>query len=589
MANPWGLTPLDETPDSISPPGTPLAPPPPSNWGVTPQSESLDTGTTAPPVRPDTLLPAEPYNVVDAAMHGASLGLSDVALSGLIAGQRYLTGQTPDYDWRQAATEVKRGREAYAAGSPYTNLGANLAGTLVGPGGLAMDAIKGAGTLGKIAIGGLTGGAIGGVQGAADNPVSLPEAIQGAKTGAEWGGTIGAAIPTASAVGSTFLPELSANARILRAAGVNPTQGSAVGGIPGAVENLLSHIPVAGAPIQGAREQAQKQLQTAITDQADSLNRGAVNQPLARIGAELSPDTATGHDAIAEMQTKISNAFKQAVPTAGGALDAQASTALNDSVANTKLNLPDAQAAQFEKFVQNKVLGKVQGTTLSGPDFQDVDQQLGNEAHAYLKSLDPDQQKLGDAYLNLQGNMRDWLRRVSPQNADALDAANDAWRMARPVQAAAARTNDPNGIFTTTQLTAASRASSTTPQFAAGGALMQKYAADAEMARSTLANAGKSLRAVSGPHGAGVEGAGVMGGVLGAEALAHLMEASPWALGATALSYPAMMAAYSNPVRRMITGLLGAAGQVPPAIAPLGPVGAQLAPGLLNYNRQTQP
>ena len=106
--------------------------------------------------------------------------------------------------------------------------------------------------------------------------------------------------------------------------------------------------------------------------------------------------------------------------------------------------------------------------------------------------------------------------------------------------------------------------------------------------RRTLTTAGKSLPAASGPHGSGVQGAGVMGGALGFELLQHGMEASPLALAATVGSYPFLMAAYSNPGRWALTGLLGRAGSGVENASTLGPVGAQLAPlvpGLLNYNQ----
>jgi hypothetical protein len=652
-------------PPAATAPGTvaPAAPAQPaagSNWyDRLPEAQNATPGTDATtPAHPDSLLPAAPYDATDAAVHGLTLGLSDVGHGALTAGMRYLTGQTPGFDYSGAEEEIKRGREAYAAAHPVISTLANLGGGVAGPVGPAMTAIKAATPVGKLALSTLTGGLIGGTQGAADSATSVPAAVQGATTGAEVGAGVGAAIPPVAGIAGWVLPKLSTAAQTLRAASIQPTPGSAVGGIPGAVENLVANIPIVGAPIQAGRAAAREQLQTAVTDQADSFNRGAVDQALAHVGEKLNADTATGHDAIAEMQQKISSAYNQAVPTAGGALDDQASKALSGAVADAKLSLPGPQATQFENFVQTKVLGKVQGTTeadaaatltaattarqqaesalttaqnqamrtpgpgsdinlakatqrlqqvsadehqaqqqlqavqapggapfgtLSGQDFQDVDRQLGQEAHAYLKSPDPDQKKLGGAYLDLQGQMRGWLERVSPQNAADLQAANQAWRMAQPVQDAARRTNDPNGIFTTSHLIAASRAASTTPQFARGGALMQQYANDAEMQRGTLATAGRSLPAPSGAHSGGIQGMGVGGGLIGAELLEHVLQASPYTLAVAGLSYPAMMGAYSNAGRRAISGLLNAAGSVPPAIAPLGPAAAQLAtPGLLN-------
>jgi hypothetical protein len=75
------------------------------------------------------------------------------------------------------------------------------------------------------------------------------------------------------------------------------------------------------------------------------------------------------------------------------------------------------------------------------------------------------------------------------------------------------------------------------------------------------------------------------GGVIAADPLGHLTETSPWALGAAGLAYPVMMGAYSNPGRGFLTGLLGQVAKVPPAVAPYGPLGGQLASGLLNQNQ----
>jgi hypothetical protein len=194
--------------------------------------------------------------------------------------------------------------------------------------------------------------------------------------------------------------------------------------------------------------------------------------------------------------------------------------------------------------------------------------------------------------------MRDWLERVSGPNATELKAANEAWRTARPVQDAARRTNDPDGLFTPNQLTISSRAASSPTQFAAGGGLMQPFAAQAERDRQAFAKLGKQMA----PQGETTAHA-VGGGVLGAEAVSHMLQhgipsleeitgalsAHPLLTGAVAAGWPLTAAAYSNPVRGLLTRGLGNIGQAPPYIAPFGPVAGQLTSGLLNYNQQPQP
>jgi len=596
MANPWdNLTPLDQ------PPGIPGALP--STDGITPASPSIPppwanltplpdqrTAAVVPAAQPQP--PTVPYSATDAAVHGLTVGLDEPVQAAALATSRYLTGQTPGFDYSQAATDMRRAREAYAQANPASSLAANVVGSLGGPAGVTAGAIGAAPTwLGKLGRSIAGGGLLGAAQGAAENTASVPEAIVGARTGLGIGAATGAALPAIGGIGGALFPQVSPAAQTLRQSGIVTTPGNAVGGLPGAFESLLSQVPIAGYPVQNARTAVRDAFQNVLTKQGEDLNRGAVNTVLAKVGGSLNPDTATGHDAIAEMQQKLSAAFQKAVPTAGGALDSEASNALIGALRDASL-LPDIQANQFAKFVQTKVVDKIQGTsgtpfgTLSGPDFQDMDSALGQAAHRYLKSPDAAQKDLGEAYLNLQNEMRDWLQRVSPQNATDLQAANEAWRMAKPVQIAASRTTDPNGIFTTGQLLSGARTAGTTPQFARGGALMQQYVNDAEMARRDLVDVGKSL---PGPSGHGVVGTGVAGGLLAGELLSHGLEHSPWMLGAATLSVPLMKALYSEPGRRAITGLLSGIGSVPPAITALGPSAGQVTPGLvsglLNYPR----
>jgi hypothetical protein len=688
MASPWeGLPAYDARPDTISPPGTVTPPPPPdpttagSPWtGLPAYDAPPGTGTPPPPPpppAPETYgppAPTAPYDFTKAGAHQYTFGLSDLSDAAFLASQRYFRGETPGFDFSEPYAEIQRGREAFEKEHPAASLAANVAGAITNPvAGPAMTAIKAASLPGKIAVSTGAGGLIGGVQGAAEHATSVPEAVEGAKTGAEWGGGIGAAFPAVAKIGGYIFPPLTSAARTLLGADVTPTPGTAVGGLPGLVEKALSYVPLVGGPIKAAKTEVAEQLPDVVAQQAKDFVRGAVNEPLAVIGEKLNENTAPGRAAIGELQTKLSNAFNQAVPTAGGVLDGQASKMLSDSVANAKLNLRDSEAGQFEKFVQTNVTGKIAGTTaadattslnaataarqqaeadlafaqnqqmhnpgpssagniadatqrvqqasaaetqaqsqlhnvqmgappaatLSGQDVQDVDRALGNEAHKFLQSPDPYHQDLGNAYLNLQGQMRDWLERASPPDVAAkLKAANDAWRMAKPVQDAARRTNNPDGLFTPTQLTISSRAASSPTQFAAGGGLMQPFAAQAEKDRLAFARLGKQMA----PQGESTAHA-VGGGVLGAEALSHMIQhgipsleeitgalaAHPFLTGGVAAGWPLTAAAYSEPGRRAITGLLGQIGKVPPAVAPFGPVAGQLASGLLNYNQQPQP
>ena len=546
----------------------------------------------------DSLLPAAPYGATDAAVHGMTLGLSDAGRAATTAATRYLTGDTPGFDYAQAAREIQRGRDAYANQPGSGSLAANLAGGLAGAPALASKAIMAApGLVARTAASAGTGAAIGGVQGAADNNTSLAAAGSGALNGAELGAAVGATPPIAGAAGRALVPGLSPAAQTLRAAGVEPTPGAATGGLLGAIEGLISRVPVLGAPINSGRQAAIDQLGAATSRNAQSFNRGAINDALSHIGESLEPNTAIGNDAIAEMAQKVKGAYNAAVPNAGGALDTQAVSDINGAVANAKLTLPADRASQFENFVQNNILGRVQQPpttatgwqeqaqqlangqaapygTLPGQAFKDAESDLGREASTYLSgNSTADERKLGMSYQQLQGTLRDWLARVNPDSATAIQAANQSYAKMLRVQDAGARS--PDGVFTPSNLLASAKKYGGIPQYAQGGALMQDYAQNGLLQNQDLASAAKNL--LASPSGAGGHGIGmgVAGGMIGTDVLEHLLShPSPIALSAIAAPYLAMSGAYSNAGRRAANGLLSLP---PPAGSPLTP----MATGLL--------
>lgn len=525
----------------------------------------------------DTMTPAAPYDAMDAAVHGMTLGLSDAGRAAMLAYSRYLFGQSPTYDYEGAAREIKAGREAYEKGSPWTSLGANVAGSLVGPGGAATTMMKDAGAVGQVVKGALTGSAMGGVQGAADNATSMQDAVQAGKQGAAWGAALGGAIPAAFGTASAMFPALTPEAQTLRAAGIQPTPGSATGGVPAVAENLVSKIPVIGAPIQAARGAAKNQFADAVAKNTEDFNRRTVNYALAPIGESLGDDTEVGNDAFSELRDKVQKAYQAAVPGAGGTLDAQANGAITNAVANARLGLPQAQADQFANFINTNVIDRVKNGVLAGQDFKDADTMLGKEASDYIygPGSNPDQRKLGLAYQQLQGNLRDWLARVSPQNAAGIQAANQAWARALRVQEAASRGDPTSGVFTPKNLMQAVKNQSTQSQFAQGTAPMQDVARNAMLNEQAFQLAGKSLPT---PTGGTLHGGGGVGpSVFAANMLERSLEnptLTKLALAGT--TWPALAALYSNTGRRALLGTRQALSNLPP-LGATSPLASQFA------------
>ena len=511
----------------------------------------------------DSLLPASPYGATDAALHGMTFGLSDAANAGIDAGYRYLSGQTPNFDYAQAAREIQRGREAYQGQAPFTNAAANLAGAAAS--GAPRLVAGAAGPIGQIVRGTLTGAGIGGIQGAADNNTSVSDALSGAASGAETGAAIGGGLPVGVAAARGLMPGLTPAAQALRAVGVQPTPGNASGGLPAIAEDLLGKVPILGAPVQVGRAAAFGQFQDALANQNQNFNRHTINRGLGYIGEALDPDTPVGHPAVAEMARKVGAAYDAAIPNAGGAITPQLTQDIGAIQANAKLGMSADHARRLDGMVQQYVFDRVNNGTLSGQAFKDAESDLGREAAGMFSgNSSPDDRKLGRAIQSVQGSLRGWIAQVSPQNAADIQNANNAWSELLRVQNAAGRAAKNGGEFTPEQLLAASQKYANPAQFARGGALLQDVASNGLMQRSALANAGKQAIPTVGPISpTGAHGTGIGTSLLGADiierALEHFGAGNIPMMAAIGSIYPGLMGAYSNAGRGLLNSAISRA------------------------------
>jgi hypothetical protein len=573
MADIWGANDREvNTPDLPAASNSSNTPDVNPNWGAN------DTGVTiplaAPPQTssPDTLTAAAPYNATDAALHGMTLGLSDAGRAALMAGGRYMRGQTPGFDYSDAAKEVNAGREAYSNEYPWRNAGANLAGGATSAGPLAAKAVMGAaGPLGQIVRSGLISAGMGGVQGAADNNTSLQSAAKGAEKGAAIGGAIGTGIPIAT---SALAPQLTANAQLLRSYGIQPPMGTAVGGIPAVAENMLAQVPALGAPIQMGRGLARTQAQDALDTMQTNFHRGAINQALGNIGESLNPATPLGNQANQELGDKISNAYNKLVPAAGAPIDSQLQQDLGGSIANAKLMLPAEQAQRLENYINTKIITPAaQNGVLPGQGFKDAESDLGRMMTA-AKQGNSSERTLGDFYSDVRGSLRDWLARSNPAIAPQIQATNQAYREALPIIDAGAAS--PSGDVTPQALLNASRKFGGRKQYSFGTSPMHDFGQAGLDEQKQLKDA---IAKLPQPAGYAGHGGGYGVGALSAVAAEHLMEhPSLGAVAGIAGAYPALQSLYSNTGRGMANGLLAL-----PRPAPLAPaISGLLTPPLAN-------
>lgn len=318
-------------------------------------------------------------------------------------------------------------------------------------------------------------------------------------------------------VARAITPADSAAVRTLTDAGVRPTIGQMLGGRAAVNEEKLTSIPVLGDLIANARRRA-----------ADDLNRAAHNRALGPIGERLEGNI--GRDGLNEVEDKIGSAYNQLLPQVTFQADPQFAQALQQ-VQQMASTLPATQARQFEQIFREKVIGKMtpQGN-MSGVQLKEVESDLGRLSRDYRSSPDPDQRHLGEAFQEVQAQLRQGLERSNPQHAEQLRSINEAYANLVRLRTATAATGAENGVFSPAQLQAAVRASDKSGgkrQFARGDALMQD-----------LSDAGKSVLGSKYPD-SGTMGRGLLAGSLlgGAGGAAMVSPYAAMGIGAAALPY----------------------------------------------------
>ena len=381
------------------------------------------------------------------------------------------------------------------------------------------------------------------------------------------GGALGGATPLLTgAIGRTISPNASKNAnlQLLKSEGVKPTVGQSLGGWANSLEEKMQSWPIMGDAIAAARQRGN-----------DSLNKAAFNRALAPIGEKLPSGQALGGSAVEYTSAKLGQAYDDLLPK----LTTQADATFGQSVSSLKAMvnqgaLDPKYPKLFNKTLNDRVLSKFQGqNAMTGQTLKDTESFLTNEVKRFGMSQDPDARLLGDAYKQLQSDLRALVTRSNPQHADQLKAINTGWANFKRVQNAAAKVGADDGVFTPAQLQNAVRAmdkSKDKARFAEGNALMQD-----------LGGAGKSLMSGKVPNSGTTDRLLLGGGALGS----YLINpAIPAGLIAGA-------AAYSGPAQSLLRGAVSSRGQYAEPIAKalqkatpfLLPGSAQMGLGLLDY------
>ena len=428
-----------------------------------------------------------PGNALEAFGAGLGAGVGQVAMGAQHYAGKALGAVGADRAGQWLVDDAAAGRAKLAGEvAPYKEsnpiaagvgeFGGNVAATLpvggvlgkaaaatmgrVAPAGVALGkALSSGGMASGLGIGSrVAGGAVtGGTTAALIDPGNTESIALGA--------ALGGALPAVAAgVGRVINPRAASNPNLqaLRAEGVDPTIGQALGGNFGRFEEKLASVPVLGDSIRSARTRATEQ-----------LNKAALNRALAPIGEKVD---AIGREGIEQVGAKLGQAYDDLVPK----LAFKADDTFSADIARLGTLADDLEpgpAASFTKALRDKVVGKLSPAGgMTGQTFKQVEGDLGKLARDYSKSAMASERQLGGALMELQDAMRRGLERSNPQQSAQLKAINEGYANYVRLRSAASGLGAEGGVFSPAQLANAVKAGDSSVGkggYAKGRALMQ--------------------------------------------------------------------------------------------------------------------
>jgi len=363
------------------------------------------------------------------------------------------------------------------------------------------------------------GGALGGAQGYAQPYASTGEHVANTLVGTG----LGAVLPGMGAAAGKVVNGLATpEARALAAEGVKLTPGMMLGGAAKRTEDMLTSIPIVGGAIRKAQARA-----------LESFDNAAINRVIAPLGTSL-PKGVAGRQALGIAQDAVSKAYDTTLSQMKGRVDQKLATDIGSLWNKYGKNLPAKEGDELGSYIQNDVLRKFdQSGQAPGKIVHEIQSDLGAQAAKLMRSDDLGRRQLGQAVKDLQGHVKDMLKRNNaPDLNNKLQAATNSFRQLVRVNKAAGMIGAHDGVFTPAQLRSAVRATDSTRNKAAftqGRAEMQDLAEKAQgVLPSKVPDSGTAGRLMM---DASVLGGGAATGhilpVLGAGAIAHGVYSAP--------------------------------------------------------------
>lgn len=326
--------------------------------------------------------------------------------------------------------------------------------------------------------------------GAADGGNRALEAFKGAATGAAGSVAGSAAVRGASRV----LAPTGGSMGELYKAGVRPTLGQRVGdkGVIGravnATEEALQSVPIVGAAIGGARQEARDQFQI-----------GAFNEALKEVGEQLPKGMAPGNAPNAYAQKTFDRIYAEArngMRMVGDEELADNMAELSEQVGT----LAEGSQKRFQALLKNFVTRRVVNGELSGEAYKKAHSDIGKQIRSIRNNQSGDGE-LADALTDLQHTLDSAARRHSdPEAVALLDAADAGYAKLVRIEEAAKSRGGASGEFTPTQFDRSVQKTSggtRSKAYLRGDALMQDYAEQGMGLVDKVPNSGSADRAIA--------------------------------------------------------------------------------------------
>lgn len=492
-------------------------------------------GSTAEAMR------SEQLSGMDAAGNALGGALGEGASAFLTGAGQFLSGNTLDnLSSDPAAARFGMGQ------SQERNPGATFAGEMTGGVLAALTGEAGLARLGMasgIGRGVAADAAMGSANGAgmADGGDRLSGAMQGGL--AATAGSLGGSMLMKGAAGA--LAPTGGSLAELYAAGVRPTPGQrfANSGVAGralnATEEALQSIPIVGAAIGGARQEARDQFQV-----------GAFNQALADIGEALPAGMKPGTDPQKFTQEAFNRVYDKARSGMTLVVDEALANDLSGLAPDIATLGPQAQN-KLKAIMRNSVNNKLTDGQMAGEAYKTAVSDLGKHIGRLRKSAMGEDQALADILDGVKGALDGSARRNSdPAAVELLDAADAGYSKFVRIEDAARRRGGDDGTFSPSQFSAAVQntdSSVRSKRFLRGEAAMQDYANQGGSLTDRMSNSATTDRALT----------------AGAVATAGAAYMEPTTLGILG----AIGAAYAPGVRKGVKGALAPAGPRRKAIA----------------------